>query len=396
MRTKPLHSIGALALATALAAAACSSTSTTAATGGTAAPAGGSTPSSPSGSTVASGVSLKGVCPDNIVVQTDWYATPERAAVYQMVGPNGTFDKNKGTYSGPLGDTGVTMEVRMGGNFINFQAIPAQMYQDPSIFMGYVATDDGVQGAEKFPTKAVVAPLDINPQILMWDPATYPDIKAFPDVAKSGAKVMYIEGLPFMDYLVSKGYVNKDQLDASYDGTPARFVSEGGKLIQQAYLSSEPFRWEHDVKEWAKPVKSLLIDDSGYRIYPQGLAVKPEEITKSKDCLTKLVPMIQQAQVDYITNPASTNAALAKIADELGSGPPITLSGNENAVKVMLGSKIVGNGPNGTLGDFDMARIDTTIEQLGPIYAARGQALPSGLTSSDIATNEFIDTKIHL
>lgn len=386
MRT-PSRTLAAVALAAAIAAG-CSSTTTTTNTA--------SSGSTPTGSAAASGTSLKGLCPDNIVVQTDWYATPERAAAYQMIGPDGTFDKSKGTYSGPLGDTGVNMEVRMGGDFINFQAIPAQMYQDPSIFLGLVATDDAVQGYEKFPTKAVVAPLDINPQILMWDPATYPDIKEFPDVAKSGAKVMYIEGLPFMDYLVSKGYVNKDQLDASFDGTPARFVAENGKLIQQAYLSSEPYRWEHDVQEWAKPVKSLLIDDSGYRIYPQGVAVKPDEITAKKDCLAKLVPMIQQAQVDYVKSPASTNQLLAKIYDELGSGPPITLGGNDNAVKVMLDSKIVGNGPNGTLGDFDMTRIDTTIEQLGPIFAAKGQALPSDLKSSDIVTNEFIDTNIHL
>ena len=418
MKRKAIPSLAVLAIVATLAACSSDSSSSTTATPTTATPttgapttgapttasastAGSTTGASTAGSAVpgsaaTESVSLKGICPDNIVVQTDWYATPERAAAYQLVGPNGTFDKNKGTYSGPLGDTGVTMEVRMGGDFINFQAIPAQMYQDPSIFMGLVATDDAVSGYDKFPTVAVMAPLDINPQILMWDPATYPNISTFADVAASKAKVMYIEGLPFMDYLVSKGYVTKDQLDASYDGTPARFISEGGKLIQQAYLSSEPYRWEHDVPEWNKPVKSLLIDDSGYRIYPQGLAVKPDEITKHKDCLAKLVPMFQQAQVDYMNDPAPMNAALANVSTELGSGPPITVDGNVNAVKVMRDSKIVGDGPNGTLGDFDMTRIDTTIDQLRPILAARGQDLPADLTSASIATNMFIDPSISL
>src|SRR6266851_6545951 len=128
------------------------------------------------------GDSLKGVCPDTIVIQTDWYATPERAAAYQLSGPNGTIDKKKGTYSGPLGTTGVQVEVRLGGPFIGFQPIPAKMYQDPSIYLGYVATDDAVQASDKFPTMAVVAPLDINPQIVMWDPGTY-TINAWPDVA---------------------------------------------------------------------------------------------------------------------------------------------------------------------------------------------------------------------
>src|SRR4051812_24830511 len=84
--------------------------------------------------------SLKGICPDKIVIQTDWFATPERAAAYQLAGSNGTVDKKKGTYSGALGDTGITVEVRLGGPFIGFQPIPALMYQDPSIYLGYVAT----------------------------------------------------------------------------------------------------------------------------------------------------------------------------------------------------------------------------------------------------------------
>src|SRR4051812_45338168 len=198
--------------------------------------------------------SLQGICPDKIVIQIDWYATPERAAAFQLVGPGGTIDKKKGTYSGPLAGTGVSVEVRLGGPFIGFQPIPALMYQDPSIYLGYVATDDAVQAAEKFPTVGVVAPLDINPQIVMWDPGTY-KINGWSDVAKTKAKIVYIEGLPFMDYLVSKGYVVASQKDASFDGTPSRFVAERGKLMQQGYASNEPYRWEHDVDGWKKPVK---------------------------------------------------------------------------------------------------------------------------------------------
>ncbi|HEY8924829.1 MAG TPA: ABC transporter substrate-binding protein, partial [Polyangia bacterium] len=132
--------------------------------------------------------SLKGVCPDKIVIQTDWFATPERAAAYQLVGAGAVIDKKKGTYSGPLGSTGVNVEVRLGGPFIGFQPIPALMYQNPEILLGYVATDDAVQAAAKFPTKAVVAPLDINPQVLIWDPASF-TVQGWPDIAKTKAKI---------------------------------------------------------------------------------------------------------------------------------------------------------------------------------------------------------------
>jgi hypothetical protein len=269
------------------------------------------------------------------------------------------------------------------------------MYQDPSIYLGYVATDDAVQAADKFATMAVVAPLDINPQIVMWDPGTY-TIGGWADVARTKAKVVYIEGLPFMDYLVSKGYVTASQKDASFDGTPSRFVAERGKLIQQGYASNEPYRWEHDVTTWKKPVKFLLVHDSGYQIYPQGLAVRANQLAGAKGCLQRLVPMIQKAQIAYMSDPGPTNAALVKIAETLGDGPPITANGNANAVVVMRDLHIVGNGPDATLGNFDLARVDATIALLKPIIAARGGKVPDKLGAQDIVTNDFVDPALHL
>ena len=339
--------------------------------------------------------SLKGICPDKIVVQTDWFATPERAAAYQLIGGAGTVDKKKGTYSGPLADTGVDVEVRLGGPFIGFQPIPALMYQDTSIYLGYVATDDAVQAAEKFPTVAVVAPLDINPQVVMWDPGTY-SVSAWADVAKTNAKIVYIEGMPFMDYLLAKNLVKPAQKDASFDGTPSRFVAERGKLMQQGYASNEPFRWEHDVEGWKKPVKFLLVHDSGYEIYPQGLAVRQSQLASDKACLAKLVPLIQKAQLDYMAAPETTNGALLKIAQTLGDGPPITAAGNAHAVVAMKELKLVGNGADNTLGNFDLPRVERTISLLKPIFAVRKTHVPDKLTASDIVTNEFVDPSLHL
>lgn len=380
------RSMVSLAMATGLALPACGGgTPSTSSAPTTVAPAGGA----------AQGTSLKGVCPDNVVVQTDWFATPERAAAYQLVGPNGKIDASKGTYSGPLGTSGVNVEIRMGGPFIGFNPIPQQMYTDSSIFMGLVATDDAIGAFEKFPTKAVVTSLDINPQILMFDPATY-KINTWSDVAASGGKVVYLEGLPFMDFLVAKGFVKKDQLDSSFDGTPSRFVAAGGKLIQQGYASNEPYRWEHDVDGWKKPVKFLLVNDAGYPIYPEGYAVKPDVITSRAACLKALAPMIQQAQVDYAKTPGPMNDALVKIATTINQGPPITAAANADAVKTMLDLKIISNGPNATLGDFDMTRVTQTIDALRPIFSARNQTVPASLKASDIVTNEFVDMSIKL
>ncbi|WP_063055368.1 hypothetical protein [Nocardia salmonicida] len=339
---------------------------------------------------------LAGVCPSTVVIQTDWFATPERAAAYQLVGPNGTVDVKKGAYSGPLGDTGVNVEVRLGGPFLGGQPVPAQMYQDQSITLGFVPTDDAVRAQSKFPVTGVFASLDVNPQILLFDPATYPRITSWKDVPASGAPVVYSEGKLFMDYLIAHGDVKPDQADASFDGTPSRFVAERGRVMQQGYVSNEPYRWEHDVKGWLEPVKSLLVHEAGYEIYPHAWSVRTGDMEKLSPCLSKLVPMLQQAQIDYISDPEPVNAALLRIAQTIPDGPPMTAGGNTDSVKVQLAQKIVGNGPDSSLGDFDTARVDRVISAVTPILRKRGVEVPDGLAADAIVTNEFIDPTIGL
>ncbi|MFC5754767.1 hypothetical protein [Actinomadura rugatobispora] len=339
---------------------------------------------------------LAGVCPGTVVIQTDWYATPERAAAYQLVGPDGKVDVKKGAYAGPLGDTGVNVEVRLGGPFLGGQPVPAQMYQDKSITLGFVPTDDAVAASAKFPVKAVFSSLDITPQIIMWDPATYPNVRTWKDVAATGAKVTHTEGKLYMDYLVSKGYVTKDQADSSFDGTPSRFVADKGRTMQQGYVSNEPFRWEHDVQGWKKPVKSLLIHDAGYEIYQHGWSVRAGELEKNRACLAKLVPLLQKAQADYMADPKPVNEAMVRIAETIPDGPPITLAGNEDAVGVMRRHNIVGNGADATLGDFDLKRVERVMGVVTPILKARGDTFKDGLKPEDIVTNEFVDKSIGL
>jgi len=85
-----------------------------------------------------------------------------------------------------------------------------------------------------------------------------------------------------------------------------------------------------------------------------------------------------------------------KIASTLGDGPPVTPSGNANAVVVMKELHIVGNGTDSTLGNFDLARVDSTIAILKTIFAARGVKVPAKLSASDIVTNDFVDPTLHL
>ena len=78
-------------------------------------------------------------------------------------------------------DTGIDLEIRMGGPAIGFEAPRAQIYTDDSINIAYSNIDAQMLAWENTPLVAIMAPLEINPQIIMWDKDTYPDIKTIAD-----------------------------------------------------------------------------------------------------------------------------------------------------------------------------------------------------------------------
>lgn len=337
---------------------------------------------------------LQQACGSKVVIQTDWFPEPEHGAVYQLAGTKGKLDAKKGRYTGTIGNTGVSVEIRSGGPFTGFQQPISQMYQDSGITMGYVTSDEAVQLSKKLPTVAIVTPLEFSPQIVMWNPAEL-KINRWPDVAKADAKVLVFEGGVWVDYLVAKGYVKQDQVDTSYDGSPTRFVTSNGKIVQQGFVTSEPFKYENEIKEWMKPVKFLLIKDAGYTPYPQALATKPETLKAKRACFKQLVPLIQKAQVDYVKNPGPVNAKLLDITTKMKTFWVLTPAGNANNVKKQLKYGIVQNGPNCTLGDFSNARTQKLINTLKPIYKAKGiDTYNPNLRASQIQTNEFINPKI--
>ena len=367
-------------------------------TAGGAATTGGSETTASGGGSAAG--SLKGVCPDTVVFQTDWNPEAEHGAEYNMVGEGYTADTSKLRVTGPLvskgEDTGVKLEIRSGGPAIGFQQVTSQLYADPAIMLGYVSTDEALQHSGDFPTKAVVAPFNINPQIIMWDPATYPQVKAIKDLKPLGVKVRYFGGAAYMDYLIQSGQLDKGQTDGSYDGTPANFVAAGGKDAQQGFASAEPYFYEKVLKDWGKPIAYQLVHDAGWTAYAQSLAATPDNYAKYQDCFKKLVPIIQQSQVDYISDPSRANAIILDLVTKYNNGWQYDEGQANASVELQLQNKLVANSPDGTLGSFDMDRLTKFIATALPIYQASGAKLKDGVTVDDLVTNDFIDPNIHL
>ena len=342
-------------------------------------------------------VSLKGVCPDTVVIQTDWDPESEYGVYYHMLGPNPDIDTDHKRVTAPLvsggKDTGVKLEVRLGGPSIGFEPVSSQMYKDTSITLGQVSTDEAIRFSAKQATQGVVAPMETSPFMIMWDPGTYPQFNTIADIGKTDTKVLYFEGDTYMAYLTGTNVLKKSQVDGSYDGKPANFVAADGKVAQAGFATSEPYIYEHEVRQWNKPVKYALVNQAGYPFYPQALSIRTADKEKLAPCLKKLVPIVQRAQVDFLANPEKTNAFVLDLVKQYNTGWVYSPGLAAYAIDKMR-SDFVTNGPDQTLGNFDTARVQRMIDIVTPIFTAQRQPPKEGLKPEDIATNEFVDTSI--
>lgn len=263
---------------------------------------------------------LKGVCPDTVVIQTNWWPQAEYGAVYRLLGEKPVVDKNKKKVTGRLVDngvdTGVQVEIRAGGPANNFTPSAALLYTDNSVTLGGIDLDQGAQFSADKPALSVFAPLDLSPLVLMWDPGVYPQFNTISDIGQSGTTVLYFQGSTYMSYLTGSGILRQTQIDPNYDGQPQKFVTARGRLVQQGYLTNEVYAYENEIPQWKKPVAWQLVSDSGYPTYPETLAIRPDRKAELSGCMRKLVPVLQRATAGYLAEPKPTNDLLVQLVKD--------------------------------------------------------------------------------
>jgi len=338
---------------------------------------------------------LAAVCPPVISIQTDWFPEAEHGAMYEMIGDDYSVDGDAQITSGSLVingiDTGVDIEVRAGGPAIGFAPVRSYMYAEPDeVNFGYGSTDALALGFEDAPMLAVVAPLEQNPQIIMWDPETYPDVETITDLRDAGVTILTFSGGSFSDIFVADGTLNADQIDPSYTGGPAGFVAAGGEVAQQSFASAEPYLYENVFEEWGKPIAFQTIHDAGLQLYAAPLAIRTGDLEELRPCLERLVPIVQQATLNYIASPERTNAIIVDAVEAIDSFWVYSPELAAWSVQQQLDIGLVGNGPDSIVGNFDMDRVQTVIDQM----IDAGMEVPAGLQASDLVTNEFIDESI--
>ncbi|MGN8048819.1 ABC transporter substrate-binding protein [Curtobacterium sp. 22159] len=347
-------------------------------------------------------VDLSGVCPSTVVVQTDWNPEGEHGHLYEMLGPNPSIDASDKSVTGDLyangKSTGVKLEIRAGGPAIGYSKVSSQMYQDKSITLGYVSTDEAVQFSGNLPTTAVFAENDTSPMVLMWDPKTYPKVDSIKGLGKAlekdGGVVRYFNGASYMTYLQQSGVLPKSVLDGSYDGTPSKFVAAGGKDAQQGFATAEPYIYQNQVAAWGKKVDYSLISSTGWNPYPEAMSVRSGDLQKLSPCLKKLVPVMQQADVDYLKSPGATNDLITKLVQQYNNGWTYDSKVGAFAAAQMVKLGIAKD-TDGFIGSMDEQRMSDFVKKATPVFAGSGD-VKSGLTTSDLYTNEFLDKSIGL
>ncbi len=344
-------------------------------------------------------LNLRGVCPATVVVQSSWFPQAEHGAVYQLLGKGYTIDAGRKSVTGPLVasgvDTGVKLQIRAGGPAIGFQQVSSQMYADRSITIGMLNTDELIGQSARAPVLGVVAPLDLDPQVIMWDPQAHPGWNTISDIGQTDTRVLYYSGVTFMSYLLGSGILRQTQVDGSYDGSPSTFVAHRGQDAVQGYATNEPFAWSQEVPQWGRPLVYQLINDTGYPNYANVLAVRVGDRGRLEGCLHRLVPIIQRAQVAFMTSPG-TAVEVMLAANTAYKGFPYDRPLAEYAVRTMREQAIVGDGGDHTLGNFDTARVGKLIGILQPIFTGQNKPTKSGLGPVDVMTNAYIDPSIGL
>jgi hypothetical protein len=340
-------------------------------------------------------------CPADIRIATDWFPEAEHGHLYELIGDDYTIEtESEFSVTGPLmasGEyTGVDVTVISGGAASSaFLQPDAMMYADDTIFMGYVGSDEAVVHSGEFPTVGVYAPLEKDPQMIMWDPETLPEVETIADLGAAGTQIRLFPGGFYIDYFLSEGIVTEAQLDYSYDGSPAGFVAAAGTVAQQGFASAEPYIYENEIAEWGKPVAYELINDAGYPKYAAVVSVIPENVTEYADCLTALVPVLQQATVDYYASPDETNAVILDAVATYDTFWVYSQGVADFSVATQVEIGLVGNGTDDIVGNVDFDRVQSLVDIATGMYGADTEKnIVAGLTAEDIFTDQFIDPSI--
>jgi len=330
-----------------------------------------------------------GVCPEKLVIQTDWFPELEHGGTYQLIGPDGTADKDSLSYSGPVQAAYAVgglaeLEIRAVGDKAN-----SAVLLDGDADMAYITISDVIKDSAAVDMVAIAKTLDLDPQMIMWDPEQN-DIQSPEDIAASGAKVLHFPGTSYIDYMIANGIMTEDQSAPSYDGSDAAWVADGGNFFQQGFATNEVYKYENEI-QWkdgaAAPVGFYTVGDLGFDNYPATITMMKDREAELTDCLKLLVPAMQQAWIDYLADPKPITDKMIEINETYDGFWFLSEGLNAAGIELIESGGFAENSPDGTYCSFDEEKVQNLYDILAPIYDEQGTEIAASIDG--VFTNEY-------
>jgi NitT/TauT family transport system substrate-binding protein len=252
---------------------------------------------------------------------TNWYAQAEHGGFYQSVAD--------GTYKA----AGLDVTIKMGGPQVNIVQIMAAGQAE--CIMGY-DTQTMKLREQGINAVTVAAAFQKDPVVLI----AHPEVKKFEDI-KSKTLLISSAGLQTYWPWMKAKYGLQDRQVKPYTFNIQPFIADKN-MVQQGYLSSEPFAIETEAK--FKPTVFLLAD-YGWPPYATTIVCMEKTVKERPKAVAAFVKASMEGWKKYLTADASAANALIK-----KDNPNMTDIKIANGIALMKSTGMVFGGDAAKLG----------------------------------------------
>ncbi len=331
-------------------------------------------------------------CPSKLTIRTDWFPELEHGGTYQLIGTEGTASKDAVNYSGAVQEqyaVGGLKELEI--QTVDFNKSGSSVLLDGEADMAYINMSDVIKDSAAVDMVAIAKTLDKDPQMVMWDPAQF-DIQSPEDIKATGAPVLHFPATAYIDYMVAAGFMDASQDTPTYDGSDSQFVSSNGGVIQQGFATNEVYKYENEInwKDGAPAdVSFFTVSDMGFDNYPAAITMLRDRATELDACLKLLVPVMQQAWIDFLNDPKPIMDKMIEINATHDGFWGLSEAVNEAGFALLESDGFATNSPDGTYCSFDAERVQGLYDVLKPIYDDQGVEIAD--SADGLFTNEYCE-----
>jgi NitT/TauT family transport system substrate-binding protein len=306
-----------------------------------------------SGSSTGSSTTSNSAKTEKVTLLMNWFAQAEQGGYWQA----------QAAETGKA--AGLQFDVQQGGPQI--QTIP-QVAAGKADFGVAQADELMLARANGVPVVEVFGGMDKYLQCLMYHPST--GMKDFAGI--NGKQVAMAPSGGFWPYL-KRHYNIKNVKEINFTGSLAEF-KRNKNLVQQCFITSEPYFATQQKIDHAE----LMVADSGYNPYSQGLFTSEQMVKEHPDLVRKVVAAVQEGWTQFLTDPAKAKTLVEKINKDTD---PVAF---DYAAKELKNGGYLGN----PVGGMTAERWNTLHQQL-----KESGVLTKDVDVSQLWTDQFISQK---